>query len=76
MHRTAVHEAGHTVARLISSTGGDDLTFVSIIPRLDGSLGFTAAVPTNTRVLTRRTMLERTRDRARRPRLRGGGLRG
>ena len=58
MHRTAVHEAGHTVARLISSTGGDDLTFVSIIPRLDGSLGFTAAVPTNTRVLTRRTMLE------------------
>ena len=30
-------EAGHTVARLISSTRGDDLTFVSIIPRLDGS---------------------------------------
>ncbi|BBZ45230.1 hypothetical protein MPRM_25110 [Mycobacterium parmense] len=57
-HRIAVHEAGHTVARLISSTRGEDLTFVSIIPRLDGSLGFTAAVPDNTRVMTRRTMLE------------------
>jgi cell division protease FtsH len=59
MHRVAVHEAGHTVARLISSTGGEDLTFASIIPRLDGSLGFTAAVPTNTRVLTRHMMLEK-----------------
>jgi ATP-dependent Zn protease len=58
MHRVAVHESGHTVARLISSTGGADLAFASIVPRLDGSLGFTASVPTNTRVLTRRTMLE------------------
>jgi cell division protease FtsH len=57
-HRVAVHEAGHTVARLISSTQGADLAFASIIPRLDGSLGFTAAVPANTRVLTRHTMLE------------------
>jgi ATP-dependent Zn protease len=57
-HRVAVHEAGHTVARLISSTAGENLTFASIIPRLDGSLGFTAAVPTNTRVLTRPMMLE------------------
>ena len=57
-HRVAVHEAGHTAARLISSTRGEDLAFVSIIPRLDGSLGFTAAVPANTRVLTRHTMLE------------------
>jgi ATP-dependent Zn protease len=58
MHRVAVHEAGHTVARLISSTRGEDLAFTSIIPRLDGSLGFTASAPANTRVLTRRTMLE------------------
>ncbi|MGA3353993.1 MAG: AAA family ATPase [Acidimicrobiales bacterium] len=58
MRRVAVHEAGHTVARLISSTRGNDLTFVSIIPRLDGSLGFTAAVPAGTQVLTRRSMLE------------------
>ncbi|MDT5366837.1 MAG: cell division protease FtsH [Mycobacterium sp.] len=58
MHRVAVHEAGHTVARLISSTRGEDLAFTSIIPRLDGSLGFTASAPANTRVLTRRTMVE------------------
>jgi ATP-dependent Zn protease len=59
MRRTAVHEAGHTVARLISSTGGEDLTFVSIIPRMDGSLGFVASVPRDGHVETRRTMLER-----------------
>jgi cell division protease FtsH len=58
MHRVAVHEGGHTVARLISSTRGDDLAFATIVPRLDGSLGFVASVPTNTRVMTRRTMLE------------------
>ena len=58
MHRVAVHEGGHTVARLISSTHGDDLAFATIVPRLDGSLGFVASVPTNTRVMTRRTMLE------------------
>jgi len=58
MHRVAVHEAGHTVARLTSSTAGENLIFASIVPRLDGSLGFTAAVPTNTRVLTRPMMLE------------------
>ena len=58
MRRVAVHEAGHTVARLISSTRGDDLAFATIVPRLDGSLGFVASVPSDTRVMTRRTMLE------------------
>jgi SpoVK/Ycf46/Vps4 family AAA+-type ATPase len=58
MRRVAVHEAGHTVARLISSTRGQDLAFASIAPRLDGSLGFTAAMPANTRVATRRNLLE------------------
>lgn len=58
MHRVAAHEAGHIVARLIGSTRGADLAFASIVPRLDGSLGFTASVPRNTRVLTRRSMLE------------------
>jgi ATP-dependent Zn protease len=59
IRRVAVHEAGHAVARLISSTQGDDLTFVTIIPRMDGSLGFVATVPLDGHVLTRRTMLER-----------------
>ena len=58
MRRVAVHEAGHTVARLISATQGHDLAFASIAPRLDGSLGFTAAMPATTRVLTRRCLLE------------------
>jgi ATP-dependent Zn protease len=59
MHRVAVHEAGHTVARVISSTRGEDVSFISIVPRMDGSLGFTATVPDDTQVMTRRTMLER-----------------
>ena len=58
MQRVAVHEAGHTLARLVSSTGGDDITFVTIVPRMDGTLGFVAAVPQEGAVLTRRTMLE------------------
>ncbi|MDT7764677.1 MAG: cell division protease FtsH [Mycobacterium sp.] len=58
MHRVAVHEAGHAVATLLSSTRGEDLTYASISPRLDGSLGFTATIPANTRVLTRASLLE------------------
>ncbi len=53
-----MHEAGHSVARMISSTRGEDLTFASIIPRMDGTLGFVASVPTDTQTLTRRTLLE------------------
>jgi AAA+ superfamily predicted ATPase len=58
MRRVAVHEAGHTLARLVSSTRGDDITFVTIVPRTDGTLGFVASVPQEGAVLTRRTMLE------------------
>jgi AAA+ superfamily predicted ATPase len=57
--RVAVHEAGHTVARLLSSTQGKDLTYVTIVPRMDGSLGFVATAPLDGHVLTRRTLLER-----------------
>jgi ATP-dependent Zn protease len=59
LRRTAVHEAGHAVARLVSSTQGEDVSFVTIVPRLDGTLGFVAWVPLEGHVLTRRTMLER-----------------
>jgi hypothetical protein len=59
MHRVAVHEAGHAVAQLLSSNEGRDLVFATIIPRLDGTLGFVASVPADTEVFTRRTMLER-----------------
>jgi cell division protease FtsH len=47
------------VATLLSSTRGEFLTYASISPRLDGSLGFTASMPANTRALTRASMLER-----------------
>lgn len=58
IRRVAVHEAGHALARLISSTHGPDITFITIIPRMDGSLGFVASVPSDGHVMTRRTMLE------------------
>jgi DNA polymerase III delta prime subunit len=58
LRRVAVHEAGHAVARLTSSTRGDDLTFVSVVPRLDGSLGFVASVPSGANVATHRSVLE------------------
>jgi ATP-dependent Zn protease len=58
-HRVAVHEAGHAVATLTSSSGGRDLTFVTIVPRLDGSLGFVASVPKDEHVLTRQALIER-----------------
>jgi ATP-dependent Zn protease len=59
MRRIATHEAGHAVARLLSSTRGSDVNFASIIPRLDGSLGFVATVPSERGVLTRRMLVER-----------------
>jgi AAA+ superfamily predicted ATPase len=59
MHRVAVHEAGHAVGQLLSSTEGENLVFATIIPRLDGTLGFVASVPTDTEIFTRRTLIER-----------------
>ena len=58
LHRVAVHEAGHALARLMSASRGDDLAFISIIPRADGTLGFVASAPSESQVATRRTMLE------------------
>ena len=37
---------------------GEDLTFVTIVPRLDGSLGFVATAPREGHQYTRRTLLE------------------
>lgn len=59
LHRTAVHEAGHAVANLTGSTRGEDITYLTIVPRLDGSLGFVAWVPNETGVETRRSLIER-----------------
>ncbi len=41
LQRTAIHEAGHTVALIASEHYPVRLSMVSIVPRDDGSLGFT-----------------------------------
>ena len=61
MRRVAVHEAGHALSALGSTDGAPELTFVSIIPRMDGSLGFTASMPPERGVMTRMEVLERMR---------------
>lgn len=61
MRRVAVHEAGHAISALLSTTCAPELTFVSIVPRMDGSLGFTASMPPEGAVMTRTAVLERLR---------------
>jgi ATP-dependent Zn protease len=61
MRRVAVHETGHALSALSCTTGAPELTFVSIIPRMDGSLGFTASMPPEGAVMTRTAVLERLR---------------
>lgn len=61
MHRVAVHEAGHALGTLLEGDGGTPIAFLSIIPRTDGSLGFTATVPDEGAVMTRRQALDRLR---------------
>lgn len=58
MKRVATHEAGHATSSLLGSQKGAQLSFVTIVPRLDGSLGFVASVPREGEVLTRRGMME------------------
>lgn len=61
MRRVAVHEAGHEIAALSSANGAREVTCVSIIPRMDGSLGFTATAPAPGVVLTRIDVHQRLR---------------
>lgn len=56
-----MHETGHALSALGSTAGAPELTFVSIIPRMDGSLGFTASMPPEGAVMTRTQVLERLR---------------
>jgi ATP-dependent Zn protease len=43
IERTAVHEAGHALVQLVGPRKGEDISYVSIIPRPDGTLGFVAS---------------------------------
>ena len=58
LRRTAVHEAGHAVALLTCRHFAVELTMVSIVPRADGSLGFTGLAQDPGHVLTRAACLE------------------
>jgi AAA+ superfamily predicted ATPase len=59
VRRVAVHEAGHALASRLSETRGEDLSYVSIVPRADGTLGFVARMPSERRLLTRQEYLGR-----------------
>jgi hypothetical protein len=58
IERVALHEAGHAVARFLSSTNGTDIAFVSIVPRFDGTLGFVAFAPSEKQFVTRAEYVE------------------
>ena len=52
MHRVAVHEAGHALLQILS--GNQQLAYVSIVPRENGSLGFVANMPSSQNMRTRK----------------------
>ena len=58
LRRYAVHEAGHTLARLRSRSGGADIAYVSVAPRSDGRIGFLATMPDQRASLTREDIVE------------------
>lgn len=58
VRRVAVHEAGHALATFLTGSRGEDLTFISIIPRTDGKLGFVAQMPSERFIVTRQEYLE------------------
>ncbi|HET9983621.1 MAG TPA: AAA family ATPase [Longimicrobiales bacterium] len=59
VRRVAVHEAGHALAAFLGSTQGEEISFVTIVPRADGTLGFVARTPPARVLVTRREYLER-----------------
>jgi AAA+ superfamily predicted ATPase len=59
IERTAVHEAGHALAMYLGAYKGADIGFVTVVPRSDGSLGFTAFMPDERQSLTRRDYMEK-----------------
>jgi len=58
IERISVHEAGHALARCLGPTKGQDIAFVSIVPRSDGTLGFVANAPRQQVLMTRREYLD------------------
>jgi AAA+ superfamily predicted ATPase len=56
--RVAAHEAGHALAACLSRNHGSTITFLSIVPRADGSLGFVARLPHDRVLATRAEYIE------------------
>ena len=56
MHRVAVHESGHAMLQIL--TGHQQIAYVSIVPRENGSLGFVANMPSSQNMRTRKQYLE------------------
>jgi DNA polymerase III delta prime subunit len=61
MRRTAVHEAGHALLQLSGPTKGRDISYVSVIPRSDGTLGFVFSAPEARHIVTKNELLEDVR---------------
>ena len=61
IERIAWHEAGHALAICLGSSKGEDIGYVSIIPRPDGTLGFVARIPDERVSYTKADYLERLR---------------
>ncbi|NWG45764.1 MAG: AAA family ATPase [Alphaproteobacteria bacterium] len=60
IRQTAIHEAGHALVQILGPSGGKDISYVSIVPRPDGTLGFVASFRERVDV-TRADILEQVR---------------
>lgn len=61
IERIAWHEAGHALAICLGSSKGEDIGYISIIPRPDGTLGFVARIPDERVSYTKADYLEKLR---------------
>lgn len=58
MKRVAVHESGHALIKLTGPDKGDTISFLSIAPRADGTLGFVYSGPDERHTRTRDELCE------------------
>jgi ATP-dependent Zn protease len=61
MRRVAIHEAGHALIRLTGADKGEGISFLSITPRSDGTLGFVFNAPDERHTRTREELCEMVR---------------
>lgn len=61
MRRTAVHEAGHALMQIKGPTKGETISFLSITPRADGTIGFVFSAPDERHTRTKPELIEMVR---------------